>query len=259
MTTSAEAADQVVKMALNGVEVAAKITGSGAKQLAVLLYAVLKDQKRTKGKIRLGNMLRSGKELKVFAVNNEDLKKFCAEAKKYGVLYCALRDKKSKDGITDVMVRADDASKVNRIFERFKIATVDMGSVKSKIEKSISKNNSEKEVPEVPAPEKSKEELFVEEMFSVPNREEHQTQNPTEGRIATKAQSQSVPFSKKQGQDLSDRTVGRASEKKSVREELKEIRAELAEKKPSERHEPTRNNARTHKAQARKGTVRKER
>ena len=31
-------------------------------------------------------MLRSGKELKVFAVKNGDLKKFTQEAKKYGVL-----------------------------------------------------------------------------------------------------------------------------------------------------------------------------
>ena len=61
MNTSAEAADQVVRMTLNGVEVAAKITGAGAKELATLLYAVLKDQKKTAGKTRLTNLLRSGK------------------------------------------------------------------------------------------------------------------------------------------------------------------------------------------------------
>lgn len=32
MNTSAEAADQIVRMTLNGVEVAAKISGAGAKQ-----------------------------------------------------------------------------------------------------------------------------------------------------------------------------------------------------------------------------------
>lgn len=51
-------------MIFEGTEVAAKITGSGAKQLVLLIYAVLKDQKKTKGKMRLANMLRSGKELK---------------------------------------------------------------------------------------------------------------------------------------------------------------------------------------------------
>ena len=47
---SADAAEQVVRMTLEGSEVAIKLVGSGAKQLAILLYAVLRDQKKTKGK-----------------------------------------------------------------------------------------------------------------------------------------------------------------------------------------------------------------
>lgn len=90
--SSGEAAEQVVRMTLNGVEVAAKISGKAAERLAVLLYAVLKDQKKTRGKTRLTSMLRSGKELKVFSVNDNELEKFCREAKKYGVLYCVLKD-----------------------------------------------------------------------------------------------------------------------------------------------------------------------
>lgn len=129
MSYSGEAADQVARLSLNGVEVAAKLSGSAAKQLAIMIYAILKDQKKTKGKIRLTNMLRSGKELKVFAVKDGDLQKFCEEAKKYGVLYCVLKDKNATDGITDIMVRAEDAAKVNRIFTRFGLATVDLGAV----------------------------------------------------------------------------------------------------------------------------------
>lgn len=133
MNYSGEAAEQVVRMSLSGIEVAAKISGQAAERLAVLLYAVLRDQKKTRGKIRLTNMLKSGKELKVFAVKDEDLKKFCDEAKKYGVLYCVLKDTNADDGLTDIMVRADDASKVNRIFDRFGLATIDMASVKTKV------------------------------------------------------------------------------------------------------------------------------
>ena len=124
--SSGEAAEQVVRMTLNGVEVAAKISGKAAERLAVLLYAVLKDQKKTRGKTRLNSMLRSGKELKVFAIGDRDLEKFCREAKKYGILYCILKDKTANDGHTDVFVRAEDASKINRIFDRFGIATADM-------------------------------------------------------------------------------------------------------------------------------------
>lgn len=46
--SSGEAAEQVVRMTLNGVEVAAKISGKAAERLAVLLYALLKDQKDTR-------------------------------------------------------------------------------------------------------------------------------------------------------------------------------------------------------------------
>lgn len=141
MSYSGDAAEQVVRMSLQGAEVAAKITGEGAKHIAVLLYAILKEQNKTKGQVRLTNMLKSGKELKVFAVKDEDLKRFCTEAKKYGVLYCVLKDKNATDGITDIMVRVEDASKINRIFERFQLATVDIGSIKNEIEKEQTKDS----------------------------------------------------------------------------------------------------------------------
>ena len=38
---SGDAAEQVVRMSLEGAEVAVKLAGTGAKQLAILLYAML--------------------------------------------------------------------------------------------------------------------------------------------------------------------------------------------------------------------------
>lgn len=238
MSYSGDAAEQVVRMSLEGAEVAAKITGAGAKEIALLLYAVLKDQKKTKGKTRLTNMLRSGKELKVFAVKDNDLAKFCKEAKKYGVLYCVLKDRDATDGITDVMVRAEDASKVNRIFERFALTTMDMASVRSEIERARAKRNEEKEEPEVPAPERSKEDVFLDALMSNPSREQAQTENPTEARVAKSRQSVPSSEASKQGQASTDKSPERddTRARPSVRQELKEIRAEL-EQKPKERRE----------------------
>ena len=71
---------------LNGVEVAAR-SAVKLRAAAVLLYAVLKDQKRRAAKRGLPVCSRGGKELKVFSVNDNELEKFCREAKKYGVLY----------------------------------------------------------------------------------------------------------------------------------------------------------------------------
>ena len=62
MSYSGDAAEQVVRMSLETGEVAVRLAGSGAKQLAVLIYAILREQKKTAGKARLTNMLRSGKE-----------------------------------------------------------------------------------------------------------------------------------------------------------------------------------------------------
>lgn len=62
--------------------------------LAVLLYAVLKEQKKTKGRARLETLVRSGKPLTVYSVKESDLKQFVTEAKRYGILYCAVRNPK---------------------------------------------------------------------------------------------------------------------------------------------------------------------
>ena len=137
MNPGGDAAEPVVRLSLEGVEVAAKITGTGAKNIGLLLYATLKQEQKTKGKARLTSMLKSGKELKVFTIRQEDLKKFSQEAKRYGVLYCVLKDKNNPDpkAAVDVIARADDASKISRITERFRLATVDQGTVVAGIQK----------------------------------------------------------------------------------------------------------------------------
>ena len=228
MNTAGDAAEQIVKMSLNGVEVAAKITGAGAKELAMMIYAILKDQKKTKGKTRLTNMLRSEKPLKVFAVKDSELQLFCKEAKKYGVLYCVLKDKDAGDGLTDIMVRAEDASKINRIFERFKLATVDVGEVRSEIERQRQEQAQQKKDGEIPTPERTQTEertdAFLDQLMAKPpNAPEQQNENPTDGRVAKSRQS--APTS----ETREGPTRGTHDPRPSVREELKQIRAEQSQ------------------------------
>lgn len=66
MNNGGDAAEQVVRLSLEGFEVAARLSGSAAKNIALLLVSVLKQEQKTKGKARLTNMIKSGKELKVF-------------------------------------------------------------------------------------------------------------------------------------------------------------------------------------------------
>lgn len=137
MNNAGDTADQMMKMTLEGIEVAAKVVlaagGSASKSLAATLYAILTDNKKVKGKARLDTMLKSGKELKVFAIRHQDLKKFCEEAKRYGVLYSVLKEKNNTDGICDIMVRAEDASKISRIVDKFELATIDTKAVRESI------------------------------------------------------------------------------------------------------------------------------
>ena len=62
MNNGGDAAEQIVRLSLEGFEVAAKLTGTAAKELTVLLVSVLKQEQKTKGKARLTNMLKSGRE-----------------------------------------------------------------------------------------------------------------------------------------------------------------------------------------------------
>ena len=226
MTNSGDAAEQIVRMSLEGTEVALKLSGSAAKNIAAALYTIAKnaDRNKTKGHQRLSAMLKSGKELKVFTISEEHLKRFAQEAKRYGVVYCALRGKeRSADGMVDVMVRAEDAAKVNRIFTRFGLATVDMAAVKTEIVKEQEKGRasdapagSEQSVDDSSRPHNDD---FVKELFS--QSQDFVEENPQNGR--TKAESPS-------GNTLPSKwDEGISSDKRpSVREALKQIRQEQA-------------------------------
>ena len=141
MNPGGDAAEQVVRLSLEGVEVAAKISGNGAKNIALLLYATLKQEQKTQGRARLTSMLKSGKELKVYTITQKDLAKFSQEAKRYGVLYCVLKDRKNTDpnAAVDIIARAEDASKIQRITERFKLATVNRADVSLEIQRDKDK------------------------------------------------------------------------------------------------------------------------
>ena len=232
-------------MSLEGTEMAVKLAGKGAERLAVLLFTVLKDQKRTKGRLRLTSMLRSGKELKVFSITDRDLPKFCAEAKKYGVLYTVLKDRDVNDGQTDLMVRAEDSSKINRIFERFKLAAVDMGTVKSEIEqqrqeaaKTILKDIAQQ--PEPPLTTKDKIEEFLNEVLKAAPAQE-QAQTPKEGR-AMKSR-QSAPSSGTRSTTGAPSGQHDPERRPSVKKQLEDIRKEQRQKAQTRgRKEPQRYN-----------------
>lgn len=211
MNNGGDAAEQIVRLSLEGFEVTAKIAGAGAKDLAVLLYTLMKDKKRTAGKTNLTNMLKSGKELKVFSVKADEFKKFTEEAKRYGILYSALINKKDKshDGVIDIMVRTEDASKINRIVQRFKLSSYEEASIRSEIEKTREEKQKNKQ-------HKSKEEIIKAEE-KMPNKEE-QSLNPH------LAKTEKSPLSKPSYETQKTSDQGSRIKKPSVKEKLNEAK-----------------------------------
>lgn len=163
-----DAADQMVKMTLEGIEFVARLSGSGAKNLAAL-----SGEKKMKGKARLEQLLRSDKDLKVFSVNKKDEKRFIQMAKKYGIMYCVVQDRKKKDGMTDIIVRGSDAPRINRLIERLKLATVDVAKIEMEM--------NEKAEPVRDTPAQKSADAFVEELMAKPDKPKEQPtiENPT--------------------------------------------------------------------------------
>ena len=263
MNTSGEAADQVVRMSLEVGEAALKISGTGAKHLAVMLYAVLKEKKKTKGRVRLETLVKSGRPLTVFSVKESDLKQFVQEAKRYGVLYCAVRNPRgSSDGLIDVIVKEEDAPRINRIVDRFQFASVtEAAKIKTEIERTraekakagksekqekvqVRQEKQEQAESEKDYPQKSKEDQLMDELFGESVKKEGKEQNPS---LAKTTKSRlSEPTSKKQektAEGTSKLFVPEKPEKPSVRKELREIqntRKKEAEQR-EHRNDPVRN------------------
>jgi hypothetical protein len=249
MSSNGEAAEQVTRIILDGTEVLLKLTGRGAERAVVLVYTTLRQQEKTKGVARLSSMLRSGKPLKVYTFEEKDLPKFKEVAKQYGVLYSILKEKDKTGGVFDVLVRADDENKINRIIERFSLTKLDTTSLKVELEKEKSEreqtkaigaeNNpdnvaEQKEVPEHEHPQKSRSDIVADELMGAPVQKEVKVQgNPDMARTENTETVSSETIDSPETNHLSEPSL------KDIRNptDRNEGRSDKSRKKPSVRAE----------------------
>lgn len=234
MSVNGDASEQVVRLSLEGFEVLARLTGSGAKNVAAMIYTIMKDNKTTKGKTKLNNMLKAGKPLKIFTIKKEDLKVFSKEAKNYGIPYCALVDKNNKDldGMVDIMVKDEDASRINRIVERFKLTTIDQARMQTEVTKSLKDKEAQRKDKGVQ--EKSKEEQLEDVLAQKPiQKEQVSTEN------FNVAKTEKSPLSKPSSMNSKmQEGVSKGAKKPSVKKELAKLKVEakkLDEQKSKEK------------------------
>lgn len=197
MNTSGDAAEQMVRLSLEGMEVTLRLSGAAAKHVAAMLYAALhnKDRSQMRGKARLVSMMKSGKPLSVFSIRKEELRAFTKEAKGYGILYCMLGSVQgNKDGVCDLLIRAEDAPRINRLLERLQLTAAQHVSV-------------------------------AQENRTTQDREAQGAENPLQGKA--EKDPPSVPSSEQQGNKAeSIFEAVTKGQKPSIRQELMEIRKE---------------------------------
>lgn len=117
MDVSGDVADLMVKESIQLTEASIKMLAAGSKNLAALLWALARDNKKLVGKTGMGRLLREGKELKVFHIKESDLAEFRNFAKK-NVLFAVVKDNRRTDGMVDLVTNVDFVSQVNLFMER---------------------------------------------------------------------------------------------------------------------------------------------
>lgn len=117
MDVSGDVADLMVKEGIQLTEESIKLLAAGSKNLAALLWALVKDEKKLVGKTGMARLIREGKELKVFRLKESDMEEFKKFAKK-NVLFSVVKDAKATDGVVDLVTNVDFVAQVNLFMER---------------------------------------------------------------------------------------------------------------------------------------------
>lgn len=240
MSTSSDSAEEMVRLSLEGFEVVAKLTGSMAKEVAVMLYAMSKkrDEHKT-GKVGLNKMLKSKGSFKIFSIKKENLEDFKKGAKKYKVPYSAIYLKGNKDDIIDIVVKEDDAVLINRIVENYNLITVEQSQLDEVLEKAGKENPTQapKEKTEIQKEIQEKntsQDLLNKLMKKQSNKEENENTNPS-----------NIPVTEKEvpSENLSkanEKMEGtKKEEKPSIRETLDTIKKQREEKEQQKAKEET--------------------
>lgn len=118
MEVSGEAADLVMKEGVQISEEAIKLLARGAKNLAALLYALAKDQKKLYGKVSMNRLLSEQRPIEVLPLRTEDFDEFKQRAKKVGLLFSAIVNKKSDASYIEILTNIDHLSQANYILEQ---------------------------------------------------------------------------------------------------------------------------------------------
>lgn len=133
----ANEAEVVTRVILNGTAYLVSVAGKSALSVLGFLATAAgtgivngvrqkMSAEKTAGQAKLASLLKSGKELKLFTFKENQIEEFKAEAKRYGIVYSMVKrsDRDKAEGVYDVLCKAEDAVRLQRILERMGVADV---------------------------------------------------------------------------------------------------------------------------------------
>ena len=254
---NAEKGIQKGKEDIDGFEVVARLTGIMAKEMAVMLVALSKSKgNKVKGQIGINSMLKRTGDFRVFTIKKEDYKEFKKHAKRYGILYsamCKRSDLKSKDGVIDLLVKGEDAVRVNRMVERFNLTTTGETKLETALDKEdLQKIVADKDKTEISKDiqEKNTSEDLLNKLLKKQNiKEENENTNPS-----------NIPNTEKEIQSenllkTNEKMEGtKKEEKPSIREKIDTIKKEQEEKEKQKTQEESKEIPKKEKVQETKHT-----
>lgn len=127
MSTTPDAIDQLFSFTLNGIAYTVEIIGKNAPQIAKFFMGLTHQGVRTKGEIKLHNLLRRGAGLEALNIREQDFPAFQKAAKKSGLLFSTVcMDEKSPKGerVFTVYFSEADMALVNNLLGITRINTV---------------------------------------------------------------------------------------------------------------------------------------
>lgn len=116
MEVSGEVADLLVKEGLQVAELAAKLSGKGVVNVAVLMAALIKNNYKVIGEVGVARMNRENVESVIIPVKQADFTRFQELAKRFGVLYAAVRNEDAGKDI-QIISNVNYSAQLNAVLE----------------------------------------------------------------------------------------------------------------------------------------------
>ena len=144
---SGEAADLVVKEAMQVSEGAIKLAGVGLKNIAAFLIAISNQNNKVVGKTTAKRLARDPAPAEIIHLKKEDIGRFQKLAKQYGVLYFCVHKRGATDGITNVVSNANYAPQLNAIMEELGYPIPQQAKEETTAKKAVPRTQPEKSSP----------------------------------------------------------------------------------------------------------------